>query len=258
MNEEIDHHLEMQETNAMLLKQFEKETELQENEIQQKYSDPPSPIKQSQKKERVVEKLLENREKFNDKTALFNLINTLQLVITLYNLSSIINIEGQTNLKFHDTTQIYGFYIWNKQGFSVYYLIMILILVHILKLLTCLVGYFCVVQKSQQLLSIFMMLTFACVITRGIITILLLIDYNQIELTQSYIYGDSDKVAQSQAIQFTIVLIIFVAVEIIMGLQSLLLAGQAKKKYKIMRINEKKIAAHYKIAYQILLRQFLI
>ncbi|CAD8204309.1 unnamed protein product [Paramecium octaurelia] len=262
MNEEIDHHLEMQETNAMLLQQFEKVTEQQEAETPNKYSDhsdPPSPTKQkSKKKERIVEKLLENRAKFNDRTALFNLINTLQLAITLYNLSSIINIEGQTNLKFYDTTQIYSYYVWNKQGFTVYYLIIILIMVHILKLLTCLVGYFCVVQKSEKLLTIFMMLTFTCVITRGIITILLLIDYSQIELTQSYIYGDSDKVAQSQAVQFTIVLVLFVAVEIIMGLQSLLLAGQAKKKYKSMRINEKKIAAHYSIAYQIMLRQFVI
>ncbi|CAD8210911.1 unnamed protein product [Paramecium pentaurelia] len=261
MNEEIDHHLEMQETNAMLLQQFEKEMELQEPETPNKYSDhsdPPSPKKQSKKKERMVERLLTNRAKFNDRTALFNLINTLQLAITLYNLSSIINIEGQTNLKFYDSNTIYSFYVWNKQGFTVYYLIIILIMVHILKLLTCLVGYFCVVQKSEKLLSIFMMLTFTCVITRGIITILLLIDYNQIELIQSYIYGDSDKVAQSQAVQFIIVLILFVAVEIIMGLQSLLLAGQAKKKYKSMRINEKKISAHYSMAYQIMLRQFVI
>ncbi|CAD8124475.1 unnamed protein product [Paramecium sonneborni] len=259
MNEEIDHHLEMQETNAMLLQQFENVIELQESETLNKHSDPPSPTKQqNKKKERIVERLLSNRAKFNEKTALFNLINTLQLAITLYNISSIINIEGQANLKFYDTTQIYSFYVWNKQGFSVYYLIIILIMVHILKLLTCLVGYFCVVQKSEKLLTIFMMLTFTCVITRGIITILLLIDYNQIELTQTYVYGDSDKVAQSQAVQFTIVLILFVAVEIIMGLQSLLLAGQAKKKYKSMRINEKKIAAHYSIAYQIMLRQFII
>ncbi|CAD8121159.1 unnamed protein product [Paramecium sonneborni] len=131
-------------------------------------------------------------------------------------------------------------------------------MVHILKLLTCLVGYFCVVQKSEQLLTIFMMLTFTCVITRGIITILILIDYGQIEQTQSYIYGDEDKIAQSQTIQFTVVLVIFVAVEIVMGLQSLLYAGQAKEKYKQMRVNEKKIGQHYQITYQITLRQYMV
>ncbi|CAK64959.1 unnamed protein product (macronuclear) [Paramecium tetraurelia] len=137
MNEKIDHHLEMQETNYMLLQQFEKATELQEQETQNRYydhSDLSSPTRQSKKKERIVEQLLANRARFNDRTALFNLVNTLQLVndstkfqaITLYNLSSIINIEGQSNLKFYDTTQIYSFYVWNQQGsLHVYYLIII-------------------------------------------------------------------------------------------------------------------------------------
>ncbi|CAK68695.1 unnamed protein product (macronuclear) [Paramecium tetraurelia] len=260
MSEEIDQHLEMQETNIMLLQQFDNETQSQEAMSPYQFSehsDLPSPKKQSRKKEKILEKLISNRAKFNERAALFNLINSLQLAITLYNLSSIINIEGQSNLKFYDSSSIFSFYRWNKQGFTVYYLITILVMVHVLKLLTCLVGYFCVVQKSEQLLTIFMMLTFTCVITRGIITILLLIDYGQILQTQSYVYGKEDKVAQSQTIQFTVVLVIFVAVEIVMGLQSLLYAGQAKEKYKQMRVNEKRIAQHYQIAYQITLRQFL-
>ncbi|TNV74958.1 hypothetical protein FGO68_gene9587 [Halteria grandinella] len=148
MSEEIDHHLEMQETNAMLLRQFEQAVEETHPDFTDtQVSDPPSPTKKQRKKERIVERLLSSRAKFDDRTALFNLINSIALVytknhqaLTIYNLSSIVNIEGQTNLKLSESTQIYSYYTWNDQGFTVYYLIIILIMVHILKLLTCLVG----------------------------------------------------------------------------------------------------------------------
>ena len=40
-------------------------------------SDLASPKKKSRKKEKILEKLLSNKAKFNEKAALFNLINSL-------------------------------------------------------------------------------------------------------------------------------------------------------------------------------------
>ncbi|CAD8123555.1 unnamed protein product [Paramecium sonneborni] len=73
----------MQETNMMLLQQFGNESENQEGMSPYQFSENSelgSPKKKSRKKEKILEKLLSNRAKFNEKVSLFNLINSLQLV----------------------------------------------------------------------------------------------------------------------------------------------------------------------------------
>ncbi|CAD8121160.1 unnamed protein product [Paramecium sonneborni] len=84
MNDEIDQHLEMQDTNSMLMQQFGNESESQEEGMSPyQFSENfelASPNRRSRKKEKIIEKLLSNRGKFNEKASLFNLINSLQLV----------------------------------------------------------------------------------------------------------------------------------------------------------------------------------
>lgn len=46
-------------------------------------------------------------------------------------------------------------------------------------------------------------------------------------------------------------------IDVILGMLSLMIAGDAKISYKIMRLDEKKMATHYYVSYNIVLNKFV-
>jgi voltage-gated potassium channel Kch len=61
-------------------------------------------------------------------------------------------------------------------------LIEILIMIHLLRIFTCILGYFSLSQKSGRIITYFMMLSTVSVLARGIVSLMILLHYSTVEL----------------------------------------------------------------------------
>lgn len=77
----------------------------------------------------------------------------------------------------------------------------------------------------------YMILSAATLILRGVISLLLLISYNGIMSICVSIFGDDNDIGLNMAIQYVIVLSIFVIIEILLSLVSLVQSSQSKDEY---------------------------
>lgn len=66
---------------------------------------------------------------------------------------------------------------------------------------------------------------------RGTVTLMLLIFYDKIELVCEDIFGSEDDVASTMALQYVIVLVIFLVAELLLSLVSLIQGSQSKDEY---------------------------
>ena len=136
-------------------------------------------------------------------------------------MTSVINIEAQDSLLTFEAATI--IHPDTPNGGSIYYFVFWLIMVHVLRIFTSIVGipfvypgFFCVYQKSGRLLSIFMLLSAACVLCRGVVTFLILVNYHQIKAVCELEYTISE--AGHMAMQFTVLLVMFLVIEVVVGL----------------------------------------
>jgi hypothetical protein len=82
-----------------------------------------------------------------------------------------------------------------------------------------------------------MILSSAALILRGIVTLLLLLSYNNIEEVCEYVFGAEDGIPGSMALQYIIVMAIFVVMEILLSLISLVQGSQSKEEYVSMLLD---------------------
>lgn len=79
-----------------------------------------------------------------------------------------------------------------------------------------------------------MLFSFACVIVRGIVTILIIINFDMIESVCDFEF--TKEAGTAMAIQFVVVLVIFLVLEIFLGLVGFLQATEAKNCYTCKNI----------------------
>ncbi|CAD8081198.1 unnamed protein product [Paramecium primaurelia] len=97
--------------------------------------------------EKVMTRLIKGEFRFERRQYIFLNVNTVNLVLTIYNLIGPINIEAQKSLIFYEDTRV----PLNDQDFTLMNLLNALIVVHLLRIFTCLLGFFSVSQVMNSL-----------------------------------------------------------------------------------------------------------
>jgi NADH:ubiquinone oxidoreductase subunit 3 (subunit A) len=97
--------------------------------------------------------------------------------------------------------------------------------------LCCSKGFFAVQQKSERLITYYMILSSLSLILRGIVTLLLIISYETIEKVLTDIFEEGEDVASIMTLQYVVILIVFVVIEILLSLMSLVQGSQSKEEY---------------------------
>ena len=95
---------------------------------------------------------------------------------------------------------------------------------------------FAVNQKSERLIIFYMIFSAFCLITRGIISLLVLISYENIVSVCNYIYNpnptdNDDNIGPAMATKFLVILVIFFISEILLSLVCLVQGSQSKEEY---------------------------
>ncbi|KAM3133821.1 hypothetical protein pb186bvf_014084 [Paramecium bursaria] len=205
-------------------------------------------------KEKLMTRMIKDEFRFERRTYIFLNVNTINLVLTIYNLVSPINIEGQRSLIYYEDTRD----IENKESGNTQLLGLInaLIVVHLLRVFTCMVGYFSTAQKSGRIITYFMILSTICVLARGIVSLLIILNFSSIKDTCESIFSvDGQNVGELMAYQFLIVLLVFVVVEIFLALISLVQCSKSKEEYAVAVKQKEKLLKNYNLCYEVVINQ---
>ncbi|CAK69769.1 unnamed protein product (macronuclear) [Paramecium tetraurelia] len=202
--------------------------------------------------EKVMTRLIKGEFRFERRQYIFLNVNTVNLVLTIYNLIGPINIEAQKSLIFYEDTRV----PLNDQDFTLMNLLNALIVVHLLRIFTCLLGFFSVSQKSGKIMTYFMIMSTVCVLCRGIISLLIVLNYTAIKDTCNLIFGGgTDDIGSLMAMQFLVVLILFVIAEILLALISLIQCSKTKEEYRIWIKHKEKMMKNYELCYEVAICQ---
>jgi hypothetical protein len=77
-----------------------------------------------------------------------------------------------------------------------------------------------------------MLISCATLITRGIVSLLIMLNLTEIEKVCRDIFGEEDEVAEYMAIQFLVVLTIFLVLEVLLSMISLIQSSHSKEQYQ--------------------------
>lgn len=80
-------------------------------------------------------------------------------------------------------------------------------------------------------MTYYMLLSAVALICRGIVSLLIILNFNEIRRVCADIFGDQDNVADYMAVQFLVILTIFLCLEVLLSMISLIQSSHSKEEY---------------------------
>ncbi|CAD8103698.1 unnamed protein product [Paramecium sonneborni] len=196
----------------------------------------------------LVRIIVKEDKKLKAKKTLFSLANTILIVLSIYNMISLVNIEAYHSFIYYEELQ------QNPNNFGILYYLVILDIIHFLRIVNCCNGIFGAELKSQKIVTFYLIFSSFLFVSRSVLTIITIISYSQIHTLCSQFFTEQD--ADVLALNYCLVMASFLFLDALFTMICIVQGSNNRENQQISNELKQKIQKKYFICYENALNSF--
>ncbi|CAD8089933.1 unnamed protein product [Paramecium sonneborni] len=196
----------------------------------------------------LVRIILKEDKRLKAKHTLFSLANTILILLSIYNMISLVNIEAYHSFIYYEELQ------QNPENFGILYYLVLLDIIHFLRIINCCNGIFGAELKSQKIVTFYLIFSSFLFVSRSVLTIITIISYAQIHTLCSQFFTEQD--ADVLALNYCLVMATFLFFDALFTMICIVQGSNNRENQQIANELKQKIQKKYFICYENALNSF--